>query len=910
MPRTDGGSVIPQWHCKTQTKSATIDVIPAHQNGGTLPPRPSTGDSSRFPPTLPQIDETLTGFDLEDSLKECIIQVSIPEPVAVVPTTLVDPSTSESVISHHYTHPDTESLLSGDSMKPCTSSLVVGETGHDGIYVKYGPDGLVTSATLRGLVDRLILGTGDYGADRDFRETFLTSYRAFTNADQLFDLLVKQFEAASSPMHTAKQRASVRYSVIIILELWLRENYVEAKDVSRLQRMRDFAVSVQASSRVSDFFHDAAHKLIQLLDKHLNVFLSPPVPPLTPSSSFSSLRNPQMSSEITPQILASTLTSIECDRYKKLMTADYIDWLEGIQGSSSISSYLIDNKKLSHWVEKSILRPPSQSERAENLKYFLIVYKECRKLRNFSSACALANGLTTTSITALKRTFGELDKKVLPIFRDAQKLVSYDRNFKAYRAALTESDGACIPWLYVHLHDLKIVHRSHQIFVNEDGWTDLINFERCRRVHLRIRQILKYEVLSPDPVSALDREHYARVLTLVDAELKAFVTDNKLYVWLQKRGSQLAVEEQENYDTHEEELKKAGFLLPGATSAALHARKPSMDQSSRHTSKSTIQPPTTPGSVTTAVSPLLPSRRVVYSVFSLDVFDRNSERCLDGRITRESEHPAASGGFSDVWRGTMDGRTVAIKTLRPFNSGRRIEESKLLKNSGHISPQRLWREYAAWTWVTHPIVLECLGFSYDFSPQPYILPSLISPWMANGTLDNYIDKNPKVDRFQMLVDVAEGLSFLHDQHPSIIHGDLRAGNILISDTGRPCLSDFGLSRVLKLEGMTTSSELAGSLRWMSPELLRDDVVPSTSSDVWAYAMTILEVMSGKLPYDEVKNTAAVLSLIHQGQVPLRPAERVVLTDEIWAICQKCWNIVPRQRPAMHAVFMEIQEIDR
>lgn len=62
---------------------------------------------------------------------------------------------------------------------------------------------------------------------------------------------------------------------------------------------------------------------------------------------------------------------------------------------------------------------------------------------------------------------------------------------------------------------------------------------------------------------------------------------------------------------------------------------------------------------------------------------------------------------------------------------------------------------------------------------------------------------------------------------------------MISDSGSPCLSDFGLSKVLKLEGMTaTSSEVGGSLRWMSPELFHDNL-HSTKSDVWAYAMTVL-----------------------------------------------------------------------
>ena len=47
-----------------------------------------------------------------------------------------------------------------------------------------------------------------------------------------------------------------------------------------------------------------------------------------------------------------------------------------------------------------------------------------------------------------------------------------------------------------------------------------------------------------------------------------------------------------------------------------------------------------------------------------------------------------------------------------------------------------------------------------------------------------------------------------------------------------------------LSGMTTTAELGGTLRWMSPELIDGDTV-SAKSDVWAYAMTVLaSSMSG------------------------------------------------------------------
>ena len=65
--------------------------------------------------------------------------------------------------------------------------------------------------------------------------------------------------------------------------------------------------------------------------------------------------------------------------------------------------------------------------------------------------------------------------------------------------------------------------------------------------------------------------------------------------------------------------------------------------------------------------------------------------------------------------------------------------------------QRLWREYSTWTRVSsHPIVLDCLGFTYDLPSGPYELPSLISPWMSNGDLTEYIKNNRKADRLNIV----------------------------------------------------------------------------------------------------------------------------------------------------------------
>jgi son of sevenless len=139
------------------------------------------------------------------------------------------------------------------------------------------------------------------------------------------------------------------------------------------------------------------------------------------------------------------------------------------------------------------------------------------------------------------------------------------------------------------------------------------------------------------------------------------------------------------------------------------------------------------------------------------------------------------------------------------------------------------------------------------------------------------------------------------------------------------LSDFGLSKVLMLKGMSTTAEVTGSVRWMSPELLNGDIeIANTKSDVWAYGMTILassvsfcdllsltfqfqEIMSGHVPYNEVTNDAAVMLRITLGHMPSRPGDSGI-ADDVWGICEKCWHIDPEQRPSMHDVFLEVASL--
>lgn len=88
-----------------------------------------------------------------------------------------------------------------------------------------------------------------------------------------------------------------------------------------------------------------------------------------------------------------------------------------------------------------------------------------------------------------------------------------------------------------------------------------------------------------------------------------------------------------------------------------------------------------------------------------------------------------------------------------------------------------------------------------------------------------------------------GLQYLHGV--SILHGGLKGSNVLVNEEGSAVLSDFSLSKIMEPDSsFTMSNGLQADLRWMAPEAQSQQIM-SSSTDVYAWAMTALEIVSGR-----------------------------------------------------------------
>ncbi|KAJ3102228.1 hypothetical protein HDU96_009710 [Phlyctochytrium bullatum] len=252
----------------------------------------------------------------------------------------------------------------------------------------------------------------------------------------------------------------------------------------------------------------------------------------------------------------------------------------------------------------------------------------------------------------------------------------------------------------------------------------------------------------------------------------------------------------------------------------------------------------------------------------------------------------AKGGFGEVARGTWLGHTqVAVKRLFVRLDTNRLKEDFL-------------REVKAWYPLRHPHVLPLLG-ACATAERPF----MVSPYMSNGHALQYLDRYPNdhVRKMKLLYEVSQGMQYLHSRR--VIHGDLKAINILVDENGRAFVADFGfayLKKVTSTRQTSTGSLVAGTLRWMAPERLLGGP-PTAAVDVYAFAMTCYEVVTeGDIPQSNIPDSLIYQAVVNNNSRPSRPDE--CTSNVLWDLITQCWHPDPLQRPSFATVSVTTKSV--
>ena len=193
------------------------------------------------------------------------------------------------------------------------------------------------------------------------------------------------------------------------------------------------------------------------------------------------------------------------------------------------------------------------------------------------------------------------------------------------------------------------------------------------------------------------------------------------------------------------------------------------------------------------------------------------------------------GGMGDVFRALDESlqRYVAIKLLRPIRGVDGARDEAL---------DRLLEEARAQARVNHPGVVHIYFVSPD-PEQPFLAMELVS----GGSLADRMNDAPLpyAETIRIALQIASALH--HAARFDVVHGDIKPGNILLSEEGEVKLGDFGLARRLSARRRSPRANLTGTPNYLAPEITEGSE-PDHRGDMYALGVMLFEMTFGRRPY--------------------------------------------------------------
>ncbi len=255
-------------------------------------------------------------------------------------------------------------------------------------------------------------------------------------------------------------------------------------------------------------------------------------------------------------------------------------------------------------------------------------------------------------------------------------------------------------------------------------------------------------------------------------------------------------------------------------------------------------------------------------------------------LTIESEE-LGRGVFGVVRRGEWRHIPVAVKELHPT-------ENTTIKSL-------FVREMQIMAQLRSPNIVRLLGIGPTM---------IVMEYMSGGDLSQLLHKNsrPLSPRWiqNAILQIAYGLAFLHAE--GIIHGDLKPTNVLLTASGEPKLTDFGLSVLEGNLDPSLDSHARGTPIWMAPELLAAlrARVPSTitkEADMYSFALIIWEILTREVPYKQLATSIERLVQLVVDQEVRETIPKNTPANYV-KVLTFCWDANPRKRLPVDTIIHE------
>ena len=235
-------------------------------------------------------------------------------------------------------------------------------------------------------------------------------------------------------------------------------------------------------------------------------------------------------------------------------------------------------------------------------------------------------------------------------------------------------------------------------------------------------------------------------------------------------------------------------------------------------------------------------------------------------------------------------RRLAIKVLR-MDSLRDPAER-------HETLLRFQREAEVSGLLNHPGIVAI----YDVGEEPDLGPFLAMEFVPGRPLDSLIKDGPALGIPEKLL-IAAGLASAldHAHAKGIIHRDVKPGNVMIGEDGRPKLMDFGIARRDNAE-LTQAGTFLGTPSYASPEQIREGTTDARS-DLFSLGVLVFELLSGQSPFPGTSINTILYRIVNEPPVEIQPPVTGILPEGWKRVFDRVLAKRPEERHASCEAFV-------
>ena len=223
------------------------------------------------------------------------------------------------------------------------------------------------------------------------------------------------------------------------------------------------------------------------------------------------------------------------------------------------------------------------------------------------------------------------------------------------------------------------------------------------------------------------------------------------------------------------------------------------------------------------------------------------------------------GGMATVYRGTDTklGRQVAIKVMKAD-----LADDDAFR-------ERFRHEAQSAARMAHPTIVRVLDAGDDLiqtAAGPKRLPFIVMEYVDGKNLRAHLQEGrlSPTEACRVIDSVLTALEYSH--RAGIVHRDIKPANIMITESGRVKVMDFGIARAVSETSSTLQQTTAilGTAAYFSPEQAKGETVDARS-DLYSTGVMLYEMLTGSVPFRG--ETAIAVAYQHVSERPVRPSER-------------------------------------